>query len=356
MQHFIKTTIFLILIVILYFLFYPTDLELTKWHPPKAPALEGEYARNELLSHITIVYSGQCDRCEDIAIDSDGNIYGGEVNGNIKMFKKGSINGEILVNTGGRPLGLHFDREENLIIADAYKGILSLTKDRELTTLTHSYGNYRFRFADDLEIDSSGIIYFSDASNRFGYHENNKNIIEHQPAGSFYAYDTSTGETSLLGDSLYFPNGIAVDHEDEFILVNETFRYQLSKYWLRGKNKGSLQILKDNLPGFPDGISKGSNGIFWIAFASTRLPAFDDLLGKPFLRATLERLPTFIQPKPVHYGIVLGIDKKGRVVYNFQDPNGKFSEITSVQEFGDKLYLGSLYENGIGVLDLGAIK
>ncbi len=34
----------------------------------------------------------------------------------------------VFANTGGRPLGLIFDREGNLIVADAIKGLLSVNK------------------------------------------------------------------------------------------------------------------------------------------------------------------------------------------------------------------------------------
>ena len=230
MNRFFKILFATIVLILLYFLFYPTGMMVASWNPPKAPELVGEYQKNNTLSQTEVIYRGKCDRCEDIAIDRDGNIYGGEINGNIKMFEKGSPSGRILANTGGRPLGLHFDKDGNLIIADAYKGVLSLSKDGELKTLTDSHGDYKFRFADDLDIDSSGVIYFTDAANRFQFRENNKNIIEHQPSGAFYKYDPLSGKTTLLIDSMYFANGVAIHHEEEFVLINETTTYQLRKY------------------------------------------------------------------------------------------------------------------------------
>jgi len=356
MKRLFKIFGIILLLLLVYLLFYPTGLEMTSWTPPKAPELKGEYEANDLLSNLQVIHKGDCLKCEDIAIDSAGNIYGGEVNGNIKVFKNGTAKGEVLVNTGGRPLGLHFDANENLIIADADKGLLSMTKSGELTTLADSYGDYTFRFADDLEIDSNGIIYFTDASDRWGFHENQKNILEHQPSGAFYSYDPSTTEVTLLIDSMYFANGVAVDHEEKFVLINETMTYQFRKYWLSGPQKGTWEMVRDNLPGFPDGISRGEDGIFWMTMASPRVQSLDDALPNKFIRQLIYRLPEFLQPGPLHYGIVLGFNDMGEVIYNFQDPTGKFGEITSVQQYGDKLYLGSLYENGIGVLDLKEVR
>jgi hypothetical protein len=59
------------------------------------------------------------------------------------------------------------------------------------------------------------------------------------------------------------------------------------------------------------------------------------------------RLPEAIQPAPERYGFVLGIDGEGNIVHNLQDPSPEsFSPITSVEEHGGMLYLGSLTYSG----------
>ena len=47
----------------------------------------------------------------------------------------------IFVNTGGRPLGLDFDASGNLIIADAYKGLLSADKNGNITITNNRSGS-----------------------------------------------------------------------------------------------------------------------------------------------------------------------------------------------------------------------
>ena len=42
----------------------------------------------------------------------------------------------------------------------------------------------------------------------------------------------------------------------------------------------------------------------------------------------------------------------GNIKHNLQDPDGGFHYITSVLQIGDKLYLGSLKEPGIGIFNL----
>ena len=74
----------------------------------------------------------------------------------------------------------------------------------------------------------------------------------------------------------------------------------------------------------------------------------DRLAPSPFLRKLVIRLPAFLQPAPVRYGFVLGLDGDGRVVHNLQGPSGEpFAIITSVEQVGEVLYLGSLSEPAV---------
>ncbi len=336
----------LLVVVVAYLLFYPTPIDPVAWNPTQAPELVGDYEANDRLSAMEVLFPGQCDKCEDIAVDSIGRVYGGEINGNIVVFEDGER--RVLTNTGGRPLGLHFDQDGHLIVADASQGLLSVDMDGDITVLVNEYDGQELIFVDDLEIDTNGIIYFSDASNKYGFHDNKLDILEGRGNGSLYAYDPVNKTTRLLLDDLYFANGIAVAHDQSFVLVNETGRYRIKRYWLTGPKAGQSDLFIENLPGFPDGVSQGSDGIFWVALITPRLASVDKIAPSPLLKNVVARLPEFMQPAAVRYGFVLGLDRNGQVRHNLQDPSGKFAEITSVQEFGGYLHLGSLADNGVG--------
>ena len=71
-------------------------------------------------------------------------------------------------------------------------------------------------------------------------------------------------------------------------------------------------------------------------------------LPVPFLRKVIARLPEALRPKPTRHSFVLGIDADGKVRYNLQDPAGRYAPITSVEEHGGTLYLGSIIEPCLG--------
>lgn len=175
--------------------------------------------------------------------------------------------------------------------------------------------------------------------------------MEHRPNGRLMAYDPEAKTTSVLLDDLYFANGVAVTPDQTSIIVVEMGMYRVWRYWLSGPREGQFEILIDNLPGFPDGISSNGRGTFWLPLVSPRLADVDNImLPRPFLRKITMRLPESMLPVAENYGFVLGIDLEGRVIYNLQDPSASFSQITSVQEHEGMLYLGSLVEDAIGRL------
>jgi len=86
-----------------------------------------------------------------------------------------------------------------LYIADAYKGLLSLTPDGTLATLSNEVDGTPILYADDLDIAENGIIYFSDASTKFGAEEHGSTlaaslleIMESKGTGRVLAYNPRT--------------------------------------------------------------------------------------------------------------------------------------------------------------------
>ncbi len=337
-------------LAVIYLLFWPVPIDPTAWTPPKAPAFEGIYESNAHLASVERLGAGAGIGPEDVAVDSQGRIYGGMEDGRILRFRTDGSNAEVFADTKGRPLGLHFDRAGNLVVADAAKGLLSVGPDGSITVLSTEQGGVPFGITDDVEIGKDGTIYFSDASSKFSLGDYIADLMEHRPNGRLLAYDPRTQVTRLLLDKLYFANGVAVSPDQSFVLVAETGKYRVRRYWLTGPQRGESEIFIENLPGFPDGISSNGKDTFWLAIVSPRDPKVDALLQRPFLRKVIMRLPRALTPGPKRYGLVLGLVGNGHVVHNLQDPSGSYAQIASVQEEDEMLYLGSLVEDAIGRL------
>jgi sugar lactone lactonase YvrE len=299
---------------------------------------------------------------EDIALDAQGRIYAATHEGNIVRLNPDGSNAENWVNTNGRPLGIDFDSKGNLIVADAFRGLLSINPEGTISELSTIADGVPIRYADDLDIASDGKIYFSDASTKFGAKESGGtyegsllDLMEHGGHGRLLVYDPATKETKTLLDGLTFANGVAVSHNQKFVLVNETGGYQVVRYWISGPKNGQSEIFIHSLPSFPDNISTGLNGRYWVALVSPRNPLVDNLSGKPFMRKIIQRLPAFLRPKAIAYGHIIAIDETGLVVQDLQDPNGGYPINTSVTETKDYLYIGSLVAPVLGRIEKNKI-
>jgi sugar lactone lactonase YvrE len=332
----------LIFFGIFYLLFWPVSIDPVAWTPPEAPKLVGPYALNNKLAAATPFGAGIGVGPEDLAFDAKGWVYTGFEDGRIVAIAPDGKSHKVVANTGGRPLGMAFDADGALIVADAVKGLLHVAHDGKITVLASEAESVAFGFTNNLAIARDGMIYFTDSSTRWGAGHAVNDIFEHQPTGRLMAYDPKTKTVRVLMRKLQYANGVALAADESFLLVVETGLYRIRRYWLKGPKEGQSDMFIENLPGFPDNVTSNGKGTFWLALFTVRNPAADALAGKPFLRKVVWRLPDFLQPGPKPYGFVLGLDESGKVTHNLQDPAGGFSPVTSVVEHDGMLWLGSL--------------
>jgi sugar lactone lactonase YvrE len=345
------TLLSLIALAVLYLLLWPVPVEPAAWQPQTAPPLAGLYESNSRLAQTARLSVGG-HAPEGVAVAADGRIYAGVEGGRIFRLQPDGTRPELFADTKGRPLGLDFDREGNLVVADAYRGLLSIAPDGSVSVLTTEAGGRRLGCPNDLDIASDGTVYFTDATDR-PLSDYTLDIIEHRPRGRFLAYDPATKQTRVLIDGIHFANGVALGPDEAFVLVVETGEYRVWRYWLKGPRAGGREVFVENLPGFPDNITFNGRDTFWLALVTPRNALLDKLLPRPFLRKAVVRLPSFLQPAPERYGFVLGLSPEGRVTRNLQDPSGRhYAMVSSAIERDGALYLGSLYEDSVGRVPL----
>lgn len=289
---------------------------------------------------------------EDIAFDAEGRVYAATADGKVKRLSPDG-RPEDFVDTGGRPLGIRFDAAGNLIACDLAKGLVSIDRAGRVTVLSTEAEGVPFAFIDNLDIASDGAIYFSDASSKFGGQDYRLDLLESRPHGRLLRYEPATRQTRVLLPRLYFANGVALSKNEDFLVVSETYRYRLTRYWLKGEKAGTSDVLLDNLPGFPDNVDGNRRGSFWVAMFTVRNPVADALHPRPWAKSMLAKLPLALWPRPARYGLVLEVDEEGRILRSFHDPGGRrVHQVTAAREHSGQLYLGNLEQDWIGRLAL----
>ncbi|HXQ72617.1 MAG TPA: hypothetical protein VN844_19125, partial [Pyrinomonadaceae bacterium] len=166
---------------LVYLFFGPVPIVPEAWTPPANPGLAGPYEKNSRLAPVQRLSLGQGHGPEDVAIDAEGKIYGGFEDGRIVQLAPDGTQPRVFANTQGRPLGLVFDREGNLIVADALRGLLSINKAGDVKLLADEADGVKFSCLNDLDVAADGTIYFTEASQKFPMSQHVSDLLEHQP-------------------------------------------------------------------------------------------------------------------------------------------------------------------------------
>jgi sugar lactone lactonase YvrE len=333
-----------------YVLLWPVPIDPKPWTPPQAPAMTGVLAPNDDLAAVERLEAPPGQGPEAVTFDGEGRIYSGLEDGSLVRWQADGTRPEVFARTGGRPIGMKFDGEGSLIVADADRGLLSVSPQGEVKVLATEHDGRPFRLTDDLDIAADGTIYFSDASHKFGIAEFHLDALEHGANGRLLAYDPASGETRLLLDGLHFANGVAVSPGQDYVLVAETTAFRIRRYWLAGERAGQSDFFAENLPGYPDNLTATPDGRYWVALPSVRNPDYERLLPRPWLRKVMVRLQ---RPMPLALPMVVEMDGEGRILRSLQAAGpGRYAVITSAVEREGYLYLGSIAEPTVGRLAL----
>lgn len=344
-------TALLLLIMLPLGLFLISPVEPVAWRPDPVSALEGNFQKNTLLDDVRILAAGNLPEPEDLIFDTEGWLYTGLNDGRIVKFKPDSPNEIIeITNTGGRPLGLRFNAKGDLIVADTERGLISVSPQGDIEVLVNTFEGRKLLLVDHLDIADNGDIYFSDASAKFGLDNYLLDFIEASSTGAVYKYSASTKQTSLLMDSLFFSNGVALGPGDEYLLVAETGRARILRHFLSGPKQGQTEVFIDALPAMPDNLYYDEESTLWVGMIVLRDWRVEKLAAYPVIRRIIGGIPSAWLKPTDRYGFLIGLNMDGKITHNLQTASG-YTNITAAIKHNNKLYLGGLDNDSIAVYE-----
>jgi sugar lactone lactonase YvrE len=293
---------------------------------------------------------------EDVVVDGEGRVVAGLEDGRILRVDPTDGSVETLADTGGRPLGIEVDADGSLVVCDADRGLLRIdgrTGDvTELVAASEVIDGQPLLVCNNAAIARDGTIWFSDSSARFRLEHWKADLIEHSGTGRLLRRDPS-GQVEVKLTGLHFANGVALAADESYVVVAESGAYRLTRLWLTGPDAGRRDVLVNNLPGFPDNIARGDDGVIWIAMGSPRNALLDRLAPRaPVLRKMVWALPEALLPKPADTVWVQAVDVGGRLVHDLQTRTPGFSMVTGVREHAGTVWMGSLQSTAIATFTL----
>jgi sugar lactone lactonase YvrE len=293
------------------------------------------------------------DGAEDVLVDDQGWVYTGTEDGSVFRVRSDGTDVERVGNTGGRPLGLELLPDGRILICDARRGLLALDpQDGKVEVLTDLVHGERMVFCNNAGVATSGDIYFTDSSRFHPIERWKADIVEDTRSGRLLRRNTD-GSVDVLVEHLAFANGVALAADESYVAVAETGGRTVVRRWLAGERAGETDHLVADLPGYPDNIARGSDGLIWVTIASPTDPVVERLMRAPMLiRRAAWKLPERLQPKPKRTARVMAFDDDGRVVHDRSLDASAFHMVTGVREHAGRVWLGSLVEPAIAVFEV----
>ncbi|GAX22270.1 hypothetical protein FisN_22Hh059 [Fistulifera solaris] len=296
----------------------------------------------------------------------------------------GYVNGDTLY-VADAVLGItqlkHFDKQESLVelITNQVSVLKKLKKrDTHYTQVTSPV-----LFANSVTVGPiTHKIYFTDSTDIPPDHRKEKwdllyasklDLLRGNAAGRLCEYNPKTGITRVLAANLQFANGIAVDpFNEDYLIVTESSGLAVLKYHLTSSIKSSVnlltpeeylqpEVLVAGLPGYPDNVNCVTDDSTktlkcYVAIVADVAAIHVAWKALPYLLQNLLRTTLMIVPRawlptlPSRYTGILVVDPVSGEHSYLQDPSGKdLSGLTSATVWQDRLYMGSLQNDYVGV-------
>lgn len=328
------------------------------------PGSGSPYALDNRLAAAQPIGQGEVEGPEDIILDSEDRLYCGTRHGEIvRFFPPDYERSEVFAHTGGFPLGLALDRQENLVVCVGAMGLYAVSPAGEVTQLSAETSrswlsvvdDARLRDPNDCDIAPDGRIFFTDSTTRYDAHDWALDSIESRPTGRVLSYDPSTRRTRTLLTGLRYANGVCMAHDGQSFFFAESWACRINRYWFDGPRAGRVECVIRDMPGYPDNINRASDGSYWMAWLGMRTPSYDLALKRPGMRKRMtRRLPQddWLFPN-INTGGVAKFTEDGTIVDVLGDLGGdSHPMVTSMREHRGYLYVGGILNNRIGRLRL----
>lgn len=291
---------------------------------------------------------------EDVLVAPDGTVHTATEDGAVWALDPETHAARPVGRAPGRPLGLELLPDGRLLVCDAHAGLFALDPtDGTLEELATEVDGRRIGVCNNAAVAADGTVWFSDSSQDHPLEQWRRDLVVDPRSGRLVRRDPD-GTLTVVVEGLRFANGVALAGDESFVCVAESTGRCVVRLWLGGPRAGERDVLVADLPGYPDNVARGSDGLLWVTLASPTLPLLEVLLRMPaVVRRAVARVPERFLPSPARSARVQAYDDHGRLVHDVALDATDFRMVTGVREHQGRLWVGSLLEAAVAWHDLG---
>jgi len=294
---------------------------------------------------------------EDVVVASsgphEGSVYTGTDDGAVWRVSPDGTKVDRVADTGGRPLGIELDGDARLLVCDVQRGLLRIDVETgAVEVVVDRVEGAPMVFCNNAAVAADGTVWLTDSSRSYGIDDYEADIVMATRSGRLLRLDPDGTLTTAL-DGLDFANGVALASDESYVAVAESGGCTVVRHWLTGDKAGTRDLLVPELPGYPDNMARGSDGLLWVAIAGPPVAIATRIRRGPmWLRRAVAATPKALQPKPKRTCRVQAYDDHGTLVHDLDLPATDYSFVTGVREHDGRVWLGSLQQSAIAVVDL----
>lgn len=254
---------------------------------------------------------------------------------------------------------LAFSEPTGLVVCVSGRGVCSVDPEGRVQNWLRTVEGEAIDCPTALAIAGDGSIFIVDGSRNNTCEGWLSDLMQkHPPSGRLIACDRSLANARVLARGLNWPSGVAIAHDQNSVLVSESWPHRLTRFDRSGADP---RILVKNFAGYPARIVPGTNQDYWMTFFALRTQLTEFVLREREFRTRMManvpphlwvgptlgdrfdcREPTQIgrikklgiqKPwaPPRSYGLVARLDVNGQAIESFHSrSSGRFHGVTSV--------------------------
>ncbi|HYN29715.1 MAG TPA: SMP-30/gluconolactonase/LRE family protein [Dermatophilaceae bacterium] len=290
---------------------------------------------------------------EDVLVGPDGRVWTGTADGSVLAVSPDGDTVSRVCRTGGRPLGLEWLPDGRLLVCDARRGLLAVDPaNGAIEVLVDLVDGVPMRFCNNAAVSRDGTLWFTDSSREFGIDAWKDDLVAHTRSGRLLRRDPDGTVTTVL-DGLAFANGVALAADESAVFVAETATCRVVRHDLRPTTTGLRTTPFARVPGHPDNLSLGTDGLVWVTVASPPNPVLGRLQrSSERVRRLALRIPERLKPRPERTVRVTAYRLDGTLAHDVSLDASSWHMATGVREHGGRVWLGSLEEPAVAWFDL----
>lgn len=170
--------------------------------------------------------------------------------------------------------------------------------------------------------------------------------------GLLWRYTINTNTVELVARDFNFIDGILVENRgtqvEESVIITETTKFRIDRLKFGGTDRGTYEVLWENLPGMPDGLDRDKDGRIYVGVIKKRTGFITWAHRNVWIKYGLLNLPQWLLPIPKETGLLILNADASRPLF-FTEHNGSGpGEIAVAVPGRDGIYLPNFRKTSRG--------